>query len=293
MGLVEMAELGRQRLHNDPPGRAAAFDGSGHFATPGEFASQVAGAIAQITPAAGPTAIFVRSDVAVPGAALPSGGARRLAAVLLIAGVLLALLAGAAQAHVTVNPATAVPGSFQELTFQAPNESADARFVKLVVHLPNAEPLASLNPRTLDGWTITTAKARLPKPITTDDGTATEYTSQITWTAAAGAGIPPEQYQDFVISAGPLPVKGTMVFTVDQFYSDGSVVHWDEVTPAGRPEPQHPAPVLTLSDPARSSSHGSADGLARGLGAAGLAVGVVGLGSGIVIARRRSGGTRA
>jgi uncharacterized protein YcnI len=247
----------------------------------------VAAGIAQITPADRASPIFVRSDVQVPGTVLPSGAARRLVAVLLMTGVLLALLAGVAQAHVTVHPSTAVPGSFQELTFQAPNESADARFVKLVVHLPNAEPLASLNPRELDGWTITTAKAKLPKPITTDDGTATEYTSEITWTAAAGAGIAPEQYQDFVISAGPLPLKGTMVFTVDQFYSDGTVVHWDQPSPAGRPEPEHPAPVLTVSEP---PSAGSSDGLARGLGAAGLAVGIVGLGTAVLVARRKSGG---
>jgi uncharacterized protein YcnI len=218
-----------------------------------------------------------------------SFGVRRLAPVLLIAGVLLALLAGTAQAHVTVAPKTAVPGSFQELAFQAPNESADARFVKLVVHLPNAQPLASLNPRTLPGWTISTAKARLPKPIVTDDGTATEYTSEITWTAATGGGIPPEQYQDFVISAGPLPAKGTMVFTVDQFYSDGTVIHWDQPSPAGKPEPEHPAPVLTVSNPSGSSS---SDTLARVLGVAGLVVGIVGLGVGNVIVRRRSGGTK-
>lgn len=213
---------------------------------------------------------------------------KRLTFAALLAGILLMIFAGAAQAHVLVSPKTVAPGSFQELTFQAPNESAGARFVKLVVHLPSAQPLASLSPRTLDGWTITTAKAPLPKPITTDDGTATQYTSEITWTASAGAGIPPEQYQDFVISAGPFPAKGTMVFTVDQFYSDGTVVHWDQPSPAGRPEPEHPAPVLTLSNPARSSS---SDGLARGLGAAGLAVGIVALGGGVFIARRRSGGT--
>ena len=213
---------------------------------------------------------------------------RRLTVAVLLAAALLLIFAGTAQAHVEVSPSTAAPNSSQELTFQAPNESADARFIKLVVHLPNAQPLASLSPRALNGWTITTAKSRLPKPIVTDDGTATEYTSEITWTASADAGIPPGQYQDFTISAGPLPAKGTLVFTVDQFYSDGSVVHWNQPSPPGKPEPEHPAPVLTVSGPAKPSS---SDGLARGLGAAGLAVGIVGLGSGLVIARRRSGGT--
>lgn len=213
---------------------------------------------------------------------------KRLSAAGLLAAALLLIFAGAAQAHVVVSPKAAAPGSFQELTFQAPNESAGARFVKLVVHLPNAQPLASLNPRALTGWTITTAKSPLPKPITTDDGTVTEYTSEITWTASAGAGIAPEQYQDFTISAGPLPAKGTMVFTVDQVYSDGSVVHWDQPSPEGKPEPEHPAPVLSVANPAEPSS---SDGLARGLGAAGLAVGIAAIGVGIFVARRRSGGT--
>jgi uncharacterized protein YcnI len=212
---------------------------------------------------------------------------KRLLPATLLAGFLVLICAGAAQAHVVVSPASAAPGSFQEITFQAPNESADARFGKLVVHLPNGQPLASLSPRSLDGWTISTAKAKLPKPITTDDGTATDYTSDITWTAAPGGGIPPEQYQDFVIDAGPLPDGGTMVFTVDQYYSDGTVVHWNEPWPAGKPEPEHPAPVLTVSEPARPSS---SDGLARGLGAAGLAVGILGIGAGVVMARKRRGG---
>ena len=210
---------------------------------------------------------------------------KRSAAAAVLAAAVLAFTAGAAQAHVIVNPKVAAPGSFQELTFQAPNESAEARFVKLVVHLPSAHPLASLTPRALDGWTISTEKAPLPKPITTDDGTVTEYISQLTWTAS-GDGVAPEQYQDFAVSAGPLPSKGTMVFTVDQFYSDGTVVHWDQASPAGKPEPEHPAPVLELSDPTRPSA---SDGLARGLGAAGLAVGIVGLAA--LFVRRRSGGT--
>jgi periplasmic copper chaperone A len=211
---------------------------------------------------------------------------RRIAAVLLMAGALVLAFGGAAWAHVTVHPATAAPGSFQELTFQAPNESANAEFVKLVVHLPSDHPLASLSARALDGWSISTAKAKLPKPITTDDGTATEYTSQVTWTADSGSGIGPGQYQDFDVSAGPLPASGSLVFTVDQFYSDGTVVHWDQPSPAGKPEPEHPAPVLAVSDPAPSNA---SDGLARGIGAAGLGVGLVALIGGIFIARRPGG----
>ncbi len=205
--------------------------------------------------------------------------------VVIAAGAVLLALAPVASAHVTVNPKTQAPGSFGEISFRAPNESADARFTKLVVHLPAGQPFGSLNARTLTGWQITTATAKLPKPITTDDGTTTEYTSEVTWTATGqDAGIPPEQYQDFDLSVGPFPAKGSMTFTVDQYYSDGSVVHWDQPTPPSGQEPEHPAPVLTL---AAASSTSSSDGLARGLAIAGLAVAVIALLNTIVVRRRK------
>jgi periplasmic copper chaperone A len=201
------------------------------------------------------------------------------------AGAVLLALAPVASAHVTVNPKTQAPGSFGELTFRAPNESAGARFTKLVVHLPEAQPFGSLNARTITGWRISTATAKLPKPITTDDGTTTQYTSEVTWTATGlAAGIPPEQYQDFDLSVGPFPPKGTMTFTVDQYYSDGTVVHWDQPTPSGGSEPEHPAPVLTL---ASASSSGSSDGLARGFAIAAFVISVIALMNTIVVRRRK------
>jgi hypothetical protein len=107
----------------------------------------------------------------------------------------------------------------------------------------------------------------------------------VTWTATGPAsGIPPEQYQDFDLTVGPFPAKGTMTFTVDQYYSDGSVVHWDQPTPAGGVEPEHPAPVLTL---AAASSSSSSDGLARGLAIAALVIAVIALLNTIVVRRRK------
>ena len=49
------------------------------------------------------------------------------------------------------------------------------------------------------------------------------------------------------VSAGPLPTKvKTVEFKAVQTYSDGEVVRWIESTPKGGPEPEHPAPTLTL-----------------------------------------------
>jgi uncharacterized protein YcnI len=215
----------------------------------------------------------------------------RTAVVAAVAGGVVALTAGPALAHVTVNPRSVTGGSYSQLTFRAPNEEATAAFTKLTIHLPADHPLGSVSTRPLPGWKVSLTTAKLPKPITTDDGTVTEYTDTVTWTATDG-GIAPEQYQNFDVSVGPLPDAGTMTFTADQFYSDGSVVHWDQIAKAGAQEPEHPAPVLTLTAATEtgstgSSSDGGSDGVARGLGIAGIVVAVAAGGTAVVLSRRR------
>ena len=117
-------------------------------------------------------------------------------------------------------------------------------------------------------------QAKLAKPITTDDGTTTEYTNTVTWTATGG-GVAPRAVPDFKRQCRPSAPTTDNTLTADQTYSDGTVVHWDEVTKAGAAEPEHPAPVLTLTAAATDTadttdttggSPSSADGVARGLG---------------------------
>ena len=196
----------------------------------------------------------------------------------------------------TVNPKTAVGGGPTPADFRAPNQEPSAKFTKLTILLSGrpAPRLLSTRPRT--AGRPPPLQAKLAKPITTEDGTTTEYTTphldRNRWRVA------PEQYQNFDVSVGPLPHNGTMTFTADQTYSDGTVVHWDEVTKAGAAEPEHPAPVLTLTAAATDTadttdttggSPSSADGVARGLGIAGIVIGVAGVAVAAVAIRRRSG----
>jgi len=50
------------------------------------------------------------------------------------------------------------------------------------------------------------------------------------------------------LSAGPLPTNTKKLeFAALQTYSDGDVVSWIEPAVKGAPEPEHPAPTLTLT----------------------------------------------
>ena len=83
-------------------------------------------------------------------------------------------------------------------------------------------------------------------PIETDDGQLTTAVSRIDWKASAAAAIEPGQFQQFAISAGPLPDVASVAFPTTQRYSDGTVVEWNQLA-SGSAEPEHPAPVLTLA----------------------------------------------
>lgn len=139
----------------------------------------------------------------------------------------------------------------------------------------------------------------------------------------------PGQYQGFRVMLGHLPDDaGSLTFKALQTYSNGDIVRWIDVPQPGQAEPDHPAPVLTLTaaapagsqsaapgsqatapatatasaaassasaSPGTTASAGGSDSTARGLGIAGIVIGVLGLGAGALgfaAARRDGSGTR-
>jgi uncharacterized protein YcnI len=85
----------------------------------------------------------------------------------------------------------------------------------------------------------------LAKPITTDDGTFTSITSEIDW---SGGTIPVGQFGAFNVLAQGIPSGASqLVFKAIQTYSDGSVVSWIQVPNRAAPNPDHPAPTVTLT----------------------------------------------
>ena len=188
----------------------------------------------------------------------------RLALAGVAAAVIAIVMAVPALAHVTVNPSEASQGGFTKLTFSVPNEMDSGNTVKLDVKFPTDHPIASVSVEPKAGWTYTVTKAKLPAPITTDDGTVTEAVSEIVW---SGGTIKPGEFDEFAVSAGPLPSDvDSLKFPVVQSYDNGQDVSWIQDTVEGQPEPDHPAPVLKLtaatpegssSSSASSSSPGS------------------------------------
>ena len=225
-----------------------------------------------------------------------------------LAGLL--LLAAPALAHVTVSSPGATQGGYAKITFRVPTEEDDPT-TEVEVVLPADAPLASVSVKPHPGWTYTTTTATPATPLSDDDGPVTSVVTGITWTATDG-GIKPGEFDEFDISAGPLPTTSSMEFKALQTYADGTVVRWIEETPADGTEPDHPAPVLQLAaagstGTGATGSTGSTSstavpvaqvsaqredqgtGSSRGLSIAALAVAVVAalLGAGALVRARR------
>jgi uncharacterized protein YcnI len=218
--------------------------------------------------------------------------ARRAVVPLVSAGAVVLVTALPAVAHVEVSSPDAAPGGFGTLVFSVPTESATASTTRVRVDLPTKAPFASVSVRPVPGWTVSTRERRLPKPVRDDGFTLTRAVSTVTWSARPGRGIRPGEYDEFELSVGPFPTGvSSVAMPVSQTYSDGEVVHWNQPSPPGKAEPDHPTPTLALvaeerpasthgaGGPAPSGSGsaatGSADGVARWLGGAGVGLGLL------------------
>lgn len=173
----------------------------------------------------------------------------RTTAVPMMAVLAAVALAAPALAHVNVSGTDATQGGYGVATFRVPSESDTASTTELRVALPDDTPILSASVQPKPGWTATVTNTKLATPRKDDDGNpVTEYVSVVDWKAdTPQAAIPPNQFDEFKLSVGPLPKAASVSFPAMQFYSDGSTVNWNEKAAEGQPEPEHPAPVLKLA----------------------------------------------
>jgi uncharacterized protein YcnI len=213
-----------------------------------------------------------------------------------VAAVTLAAPA-AADAHVTLQPATATAGAFTVENVRVPNERDNASTVKVDLQLPPGFVFASYEPKI--GWSVKVTKQKLAKPIQTDDGPIDEEVRRITFTGHGKNGrIGPGQFMDFPLSV-QIPGKAgdKLTFKALQTYSNGEVVRW-----IGAPDSEAPAPIVTVvkapAAPATSAAAPAAPtrasgGASKGLGVTALVLGALGLVAGLAAFGARRRGVRA
>jgi len=232
------------------------------------------------------------------------------AGVVVATGAALLLGSGVAAAHVSaqVIGETAAQGGYAKITFRVPNEEEDAGTVKVEVSFPTDQPLSGARTKPMPGWKSVVTMTKLAKPVEVNNTDVTEAVGKITWTASPGTRINPGEFQEFEVSAGPLPETDQLVMPATQTYDNKKVVAWDTPMTEGGEEPEHPAPAIALvpaeeadehhggaaasdhddteaegtesHDVENAAAESSDDMTARWLGGAGLVVGALGLGFG-------------
>lgn len=174
----------------------------------------------------------------------------RLAACCATAAAASLVVAGPASAHVKPDPSSyATQGGRGVVRLSVPDESDTASTVGVTVTFPATVELSSARTLPVAGWTAT---------VETERAGDTERVTRIVWHAdSADDGLGPTEFGLFTFSAGSWPTGVDLVtLPVEQLYSDGSVVAWDEVAVDGASEPEHPAPTLALA-PAEGTDHGA------------------------------------
>lgn len=192
---------------------------------------------------------------------------RGVVGVLVAGAAAVGLFAGGASAHVTIDTlGTVEQGSFAKLGFSVPNERDDAGTVKLSVQMPQDHPLTFVSVQPKAGWEISTTMRTLDNPMEVFGTSISEVIDTITWTATGDTQIAPGQFDQFWISAGPMPSDvQELAFPAVQTYSSDEEVAWIEPTPADGEEPEHPAPTVQLV--AAAASEGEASGTDANAGA--------------------------
>jgi uncharacterized protein YcnI len=179
---------------------------------------------------------------------------RSVFAILAATGGTLAL-AGPAFAHAIVSPPVAETKVLQQFTLSVPTEKEGGTTTKIVLTVPNGFAVDSFEPE--PGWTRTVN--------TTGSGQNTAV-STITW---SGGKVPTEEDSVFRVNAS-IPSAKSIVFTVRQYYSDGTVVDWSGPEGSDTPAPS----VRAVSNLGGGGSTDTLTIVALVLAAAALLVGV-------------------
>jgi uncharacterized protein YcnI len=147
---------------------------------------------------------------------------------LALGGALALLVPAIASAHARVSPAVSLKGQLQLYSLAVPTEKENAFTTKVVLSVPKGFSIDSFAPS--PGW-----QRQLQQTGSGDNAVI----QQVTWT---GGHVPTGEDSVFEFLAQPGSSQAYK-FTVQQTYSDGSIVNW-----SGPESSDSPAPTIEAKD---------------------------------------------
>jgi uncharacterized protein YcnI len=147
---------------------------------------------------------------------------------------MLALSAPAA-AQVSIVPDRVDGGGTQTFAFRLANERADTKSTRLELVFPQNPPVAYVEVAPARGWTATVRPRPLDPPLQAGGKVISEVAGTLVF---EGGAVAPRQFEQFLVTMGPLPADGRLLFQATQTFANGAVAQWNETT--------SPAPAITF-----------------------------------------------
>ncbi len=149
-------------------------------------------------------------------------GRRRLPPALACALAVALITAAGASAHARISPPVSLSNMLQLYSLAVPTEKAHATTTKIVLTVPKGFSIDSFVPS--PGW------HRVLQQTGSGDSAVIQ---QVTW---SGGDVPTGEDSLFQFLAQPSS-SGKYTFTVEQTYSDGSIVNWSDPESGADPAP--------------------------------------------------------
>jgi uncharacterized protein YcnI len=166
----------------------------------------------------------------------------RKALVITAVGAVALAVAGIAGAHVGTTPDEAPAGQTSVIGFTIGHGCDGSPTRSVTIRVPAG--VTSAKPRPKPGWRTTILRGTLPQPVEDFSGnTLTKGVLAVTW---SGGNLPDAWYDTFELRLGMPNTPGkTLYFPTVQRCTKG-VHRWIQIPVKGKPEPEEPAPGVTL-----------------------------------------------
>jgi periplasmic copper chaperone A len=159
------------------------------------------------------------------------------------AGAMLAAMAAPAFAHITLEVPQAAVGGGYKAVLRVPHGCKGSATTAIKLKVP--EGFLSAKPQPKAGWTLDIKTGDYAKAYTLYGSPVTSGAVEIDW---SGGNLPDSEYDEFVVNgtlAGDLKAGAKLFFPVVQICASGED-DWIAIPVDGQPEPETPAPGLTL-----------------------------------------------
>jgi uncharacterized protein YcnI len=164
----------------------------------------------------------------------------------ILAASCVALSAGIASAHITLDTPDAKAGASYKAVFRVPHGCDGAATVRIAVKIPDG--FIAVKPMPHFGWTIDIVTGKYAKAYDYYGSKLDQGVTEVSW---SGGNLPDAYYDEFVLRgtfAADLPA-GMVYFPVVQECEGGKADRWIEIPEPGKSADDYetPAPGVKLS----------------------------------------------